>query len=727
MLIFILAAVSREAAIAIDLGSALVKSAFTKGTSSPYVAVSPPGKAVTPAFIAFRAKPSFNASLPHSLTEDDVYLVQPEIGDKAVAAANLRPRMSAGYFTRLAGLTESAAKSFSSTLFIPPVAARATFPDLAAIYLQAYLDSVANCTAIDDVRLVFPAHFTAMQRAVFWGALDAINVTRHSELDEVDAIAFRYLAEGIPVPRTVLFVDVGATSVKSYVIRFEARDRATRLSYVVDENAGGDYLTITLVELVRRRANVGETTLAEDRRLLAAAEKIKIGLSEAETIDVIASDIGGIDRPVTVTRSDLEGYARDGLAEAVVRTAKKASEGLKVDNVEAIGGSSAVPIVMEGLRQEFRGITINWTLEPLAAIALGAAHSFGRRKAVIRDRAQLYQVAVTLDGETFEMCRPGEECKTELSVPGISSQMVLKYSPHSLMGNLAALSQEFRISRNRYGNVTLKFQSRPFRFSALDKCNESCVPGRFVLEDGPEFDPLLLRLFRSPQARVLRVAELRAEVEELSLRVLDEVAKNVSVRAFTNHSQRLDIIRCAERHKNWIRLQGVSNLSHSKNFTAHLTELKKCIMPVYRRISENATLWRNANKLFEKMERAKDQLKSWKAEVDPEDSADVFQFDQRVHRLEKWFNETLVTIAGADRARDSPIRPRAFLDKYTELVYDLQKLKMKYGSGQLPIARRPDGSLPSEKDIRSLKAMPFMQKLKPFEWDEDSDNDDEDL
>jgi hypothetical protein len=292
---------------------------------------------------------------------------------------------------------------------------------------------------------------------------------------------------------------------------------------------------------------------------------------------------------------------------------------------------------------------------------------------------------------------------------------------------LAALSQEFRIGRNRNGNVTLKFQSRPFGFSALDKCHQSCVPGRFVLDDGPEFNTLLLRLFRSPQARVLRVAELRAEVEELSLRVLDEIAKNATVRRFTNHSQRLDIIRCAERHKNWIRSPGISNLSNSKNFTAHLTELKKCIMPVYRRISENVTLWRNAEKLFEKMQRAQDRLKTWKAEVNPQDSTDLFQFDERLHRLEKWTNQTMVTVARTDHTKDSPIRPKAFLDKYTELAYDLQKLKMKYGSGQLPIARRADGSLPNEKDIRSLRAMPFMEKLKSFDWDQDSDDDDVDL
>jgi hypothetical protein len=46
-------------------------------------------------------------------------------------------------------------------------------------------------------------------------------------------------------------------------------------------------------------------------------------LSEAEIIDVIASDI---ERPVAMTRSELEGYARNGLAQDIMGTAKKGTE-----------------------------------------------------------------------------------------------------------------------------------------------------------------------------------------------------------------------------------------------------------------------------------------------------------------------------------------------------------------------------------------------------------------
>jgi hypothetical protein len=71
--------------------------------------------------------------LLHSLHEDDAHLVQPKIGDKAISTPSK---------ATWRGLTKLAAKSFSSALFIPPVAARATLPNLVVLPLQMYLGSV---------------------------------------------------------------------------------------------------------------------------------------------------------------------------------------------------------------------------------------------------------------------------------------------------------------------------------------------------------------------------------------------------------------------------------------------------------------------------------------------------------------------------------------------------------------------------------------------------------
>jgi hypothetical protein len=695
--------------IVIDVGSAFFKSATTTDSSPPEIGLNPQSKSLTPAFISFRARSSFNSSQTTPLTEDEAELLQVEIGEKAVAATNLRPLMGTGYFTTLVGLTASAVKAQAARLLIPATAARISQPDLLALFLKLYIDSIARGRPVDEVTLVFPAHFTAIDRAVFAGALEAVNITRYSEVDDVDAVAASYAAKNTGL-RTVLFVDVGATAVRAYAMRFGGT--ILRLSYALDRKNGGAFVTAALVDLLRSKTGVVNTSFAEQRRLFTAAEKVKIGLAEAESADVVIADIGGIDRPVTVTRAEFANYSVP-LIESVIRNARKASQGLHIDAVELLGGS--VPLVAEKLND----LPITCVLHPVSAVAIGGALP----RASIVDNDQLFDIELDVGGEQHQLCARRGQCITELTVPGINFRMYLNYS---LNWSQRILMQEFRISRNPEGNVTLKFRRRPFKFIGIDKCNESCVPGRFIYENRPAFNSTLIELFYVREAKGRRLAKLKAEVEEMALRVLDDVSQNVTIRTFTNHTQRIDIIRCAERQKNWISQPEVLKLTDPKHFTQHLTELRKCMAPVYRRMLDNVTFWKNAEKLYETLSKAKDSLNTWKGQLATDDAPDVFKFDQRFVKVEKWFNESLFANSHADMSQNLPIKPKAFLDKWTEIDHDYAILKEKYGRGFAPTVKRGDGSTPDPELMKRLNEMPFMQKMKDFDWDQPKVQEEED-
>jgi hypothetical protein len=475
------------------------------------------------------------------------------------------------------------------------------------------------------------------------------------------------------------------------------------LSYAVDRQNGGAFVTSELVNLLRTKTGVGRTSFAEDRCLFAAAERVKMGLADAESVDVVVADIGGIDRPVTVTRAEFANYSAP-LIESVIRNARKASEGIEIDAVELIGGS--VPIVADKLND----LPVTSLLDRSLAIAVGGALP----RPVIVDNDQLFDVRLTLTGEQHRLCVPRGQCLTELTVPGINFRMYLNYS---LSSSQQVLMQEFRIARNPEGNVTLKFRNRPFKFIGIDKCNETCVPGRFIYENGPKFNAPLIELLYDPEAKTRRLAKLKVDVEESALRVLDDVAKNSTIRAFTNHTQRIDIIRCAERQKNWISQPEVQRLNDSKHFTQHLNELRRCMAPVHRRMLDNVTFWKNAEKLYDTLAKAKNSLKKWKDQLGTEDAPDVFQFDQRRVKAEKWFNESLFTNSHADMSQNLPIKSKAFLDKWTEIDHDYKILKQKYGSGITPSIKHGDGSAPDPEVVKRLNEMPFMQKIQDFDWD----------
>jgi hypothetical protein len=393
------------------------------------------------------------------------------------------------------------------------------------------------------------------------------------------------------------------------------------------------------------------------------------------------------------------------LLQTVTSAVQKAARHLKIDSVELIGGSSRLPLIVAAVEKV---APIGESLDRTAAIAEGGSLPLPR----IIDAFQLFDVKANLGGDIKEICRPKDPCVTSLFVPGFNPRMTLTYDN----GFGVNTSHLFRIARNSRGNVTLHFRRRPFKFVAIEKCNETCVPGRFILQDPPTFNIPLLSLFYDPDAKHHRLLRLRREVEDTAVRMLEEVSKNETVRFFTNHTQRLDIIRCAERQKSWIRTPEVQRFGDTKNFSQHLGELKKCMALIYRRMNDNTTFWANSQKLYDMMVKGRNSVMKWRSRG--EDPQDVFKFEQRLKRPETWFNESMETNSKADLTLDLPIKPKAFLDKLAEVNHDYNVLKGRYGSGVMPNLLRRDGSKPDSEHMKKLHEMPIMQKLKDFDWDD---------
>jgi hypothetical protein len=601
--------------------------------------------------------------------------------------------------------------------------ARVQLNDAAAISLGLYIDSVRKGKVIDHVAIVFPAYYTLFERMIWRGALEAVNVTSFSEIDDVDAIAMNYAVEGArgfkEKAKTVLFVDVGATSVKAYAVEFamgkEGRAMATRLSYAIDTENGGAYLTEVLSAVIRERTVEGGTSDVEDKRLFAAAERVKIELSAADSSTVVV-EIGGVDRTATVTQAEFLSCV-DGLADAVAKVVSEASQGLTVDSVELIGGSSRLPVLETVLKKTLNVDSIGRSLDCEAAIAIGGAYvtqfslnqSRLPRPNLVTPNS-LHTIFFVQGNEDDTVCSKGARCTENLVRPGIWDHFSLIYETNALNGDPAVSTHRFRIGRNSMGEISLHFRAHPFDFLGYEKCNDTCIPGRFIAETIVPIAPEIVRLLVDPQAKTDRIKRLHAEVQSYADRILDEVANNRTVRLFTNHSQRLDIIRCAEREKKWVASPEVAKLSDPRNFSEHIRELKKCIGPVYRRIETNQTFWVEVEKFYELFMGARDLLEEWRSRMKPADKPEIFRFGERLARFEQWFNETLRAEGGrTDWSQDFSIRPKAFRDKYTELNYEVKRMKGKYGGGVK--LTRADGTVPTGPEWENLMDLEFVKQM----------------
>jgi molecular chaperone DnaK (HSP70) len=279
--------------------------------------------------------------------------------------------MASGYFSAILGLTDAALAAKSAALLVAPDPARIHVNDAAAISILGYIDLVAKGETLEHVGLVFPAYYTLWEREVWRTALN-ISI---SEFDDVEAVTLNYLIQkDVKKATTVLFVDVGATSVKAYAVTFSENRTATRRSYAIDKSAGGAYLSKSLIPLLRERAGVPQTTDAEDRRLFAAAERAKFELGESDSSTVIF-EIAGVSRTATVNASDFQTGYLDSLVDAVVKVAVRASTGVMVDEVELIGGSSKLRVIDTALKKALNGKLVGHSLDPDFAIATGGAYA----------------------------------------------------------------------------------------------------------------------------------------------------------------------------------------------------------------------------------------------------------------------------------------------------------------------------------------------------------------
>jgi hypothetical protein len=243
------------------------------------------------------------------------------------------------------------------------------------------------------------------------------------------------------------------------------------------------------------------------------------------------------------------------------------------------------------------------------------------------------------------------------------------------------------------------------------KCPDTCSYAKFIHVSPPDVSPELATLILNPEARVARLARLRKETEEFASRVLAEVEKNATVRRFTNHTQRLEVIRCSERHRNWVRSPEGQKSQNSRNLSATLTEVKKCMEPVYDRIAENLTFWNIANKLHEEISEAQRLVNTSKETAAPEDMERVFKLEATVTNLSNWFNQSLHQNMVAPHEQFMPINPQVFVAKYREFHREFVAFKKKVGGAGLTM-KRGDGTPVTRAELEALGGLQFLANMQ---------------
>lgn len=700
-----------------------MKSSFTQLNEVPTILLNSQSKRSTPAFVAFHAKPQFNISNLSPLTEDETEFLTPEIGEKAQSLMKSKPWLGSGFFTSLACLDDHELNEMSHLLFVNSTPARLSINDLIPLFFKNYLSMIASKKPITNLALILPSSFTLNQRLLFEESLNIcgfnnskINLTF---IDDVDAIIHVYATEKSfkfqKNAKNVLFLDVGATSIKGYVVNFQSKilngtklTIATRLSYVIDHKNGGSFITSSIIQNIKDKLNIKKTTESENRRLFEASEKMKIELSKSNSSVVIVQDINGRDFDITLTREELESQILATAAQSVIDVAKEATNKIEFDDIELIGGSSRIPIFDFALKKVFKSIQkVGHSLNPDDAFAIGGNYYLQQlfniskfKKVTINDNATIYSIDMIVNDEPFSICKKNVGCIESINISGDVETISLVYSQEDeLQEGLSSNTQFYDLEMIKNGILKFKFAHRPTRIQSLMRCkNNKCNSAYYLLLNSPPISKDVVTLFIDPRIKKERILAAQKEVLNYAKLKLDEITKNATIRFFSNHSQRLDIIRCIEKEKVWGQFGNNSiSMKELKNLTNRIENIRKCMEPVYLRIEENTTFVYAIRDLYMALQSAGRFLYELKlAKPNGIDKNAKKLIKEKFRNTEKWFNESIEIIKEIPPYIDKPLKSKEFTEKAIELSKEIEIFRK-----QIKESRKNDQNNIPEKNKQS--------------------------
>ena len=631
--LFLVHFVQSEIYLGIDCGNYYSKTSVVKNSDTPEMARDIEYHTKTPTFIGFRFKAGFNQKSSDILVKEETVMIMPEIGEKALSIMDTRPWMGTGMFPSLLDLNDTDAKQLATQLQINTSAARVQYIDYVPLFYKLYLDHIRGEEEVSEIALVVPTTFTMSMREELQTHFGASGYPYSTTINDADAIGYIYSIQNMRrfemMARTILFIDIGSTAIRSYLLRFEMIPSksghstipiCTRFAYEADTRNGGTFLTARVAAHIRHKLSLQDPTPTESRRIFSAAEKLIRNIQESTTeASVIISDIGGRDHTIILTKEEFETIATP-LAEAVIRIAKRTLSHSRYtyktthftppnpefDDIEVIGGCSHIKFIINRLSQAFETI-IKHSLDPDNCLAMGAGYYLQYRRGISKfpdirmiELSSPYDINLITLPQTYHVCHYLKPCKRSLNITGEANIILLEYGGPNLRWGTRTKSYGLFIDEVKKGTLETIFSHSPFNIIEGKGWNSTYKTSNLHIQPTKMQDdlPIVFQQFLSTESTKDRIEKAHEELAELANETLRLISKNKTWRYFTNQSQRLEIIRSAEKAKKWLKSKAASQ-GKENGYLSRLREINRLREPVQKRIDANSTLITSAKLLLQ--------------------------------------------------------------------------------------------------------------------------------
>jgi hypothetical protein len=113
-------------------------------------------------------------------------------------------------------------------------------------------------------------------------------------------------------------------------------------------------------------------------------------------------------------------------------------------------------------------------------------------------------------------------------------------------------------------------------------------------------------------------------------------------------------------------------------------------------------------------------VKKWLERVAPSDRREVYKFEQRLKRVDEWFNTTMQTVKeNTVWWSGIAVKPKTISEKLAEFKAEIKAMKKRFGGATMPTLMRRDGSPLSEEERESFNDMSLMKSMRDIDVDEE--------
>ena len=663
----------------IDMGSFFTKASSFLYSEPPSMSVNMQTKRLTPTFLGFKVPKKLNGTISQKLTTKQLKKLIAVHGENALQYIKSRPHFCSGFFPIFADRDDETSRELAKSLLVDHSILQIENHDLISFFLKLFIDSVTEGRPLKHVNFVFPASFTIPQRHYIEQAARIAGFPAGYSCDDVEAIislysvtrAYSFTKAG----KTVLFIDVGATSTKAYCVSFRTRDgkrvEAERYNYQIDETIGGSFVTVKLSKILLEKYGIDDPTETEERKFFDAAEKMKKQLALLNFTHAVVEDIRGKNLNLTFTRDELD-KATEIFRRKVIQVARNAANGIQIDDIEVIGGGHRIQSLQIALQNEFN-MNISHTVNADEGLAIGcgfAAQFHGEFSnflppTIISEHGQ-YSVAMTTTAGLQPVCIKNNVCREELSFPSPAKLFQFTYKESELSKGLMTDSFADHVSYPDCENITIKLSITPFYVKDATYCTEDkCMPAIVQRYTPAPFNfSTVVEALISGEKLHQQAAKAHNDLELLAIKSLNFI-KNETVILFTNEEQREEISNYSQNIQKWLFDSPRAPVKQVKERNKNLRKLTDA---VEKRIRENSTQFQAMENFMRTFAIIESSFDSWKVEKPWIPQAAIDKLRASYEEKKKWFDEEVDLISNSPLWVDRRVTAHDF-DKRGKKLY----------------------------------------------------------